>query len=255
MRFVARRLPCALALAGLLALAPMRFAAAEPASPPEVPQRLAAAAPDRALGFTLDPSLAKDRWHNAVTELLRQPVAEGSAEGVLVVGSSSIYFWKDAAADLQPYPIVRRGIGGFGLTDLARYARAFMTGVTPRLVVIYAGENDIDAGRSPAEVVAALEKIVASWDSYRGPIVFMGLKPSPLRWGQWQKMEAVNAAVRQLALRMPRLRYVDVQPTLMGGDGRPDPQLFMPDGLHLNRKGYERWAGLLRPAIAATLAR
>lgn len=231
--------------AALLALALLpRLAAAEPPAPPAPP------APPPAV---IDPALAHDRWLRPVSDLLRQPVAPETTNGVLVVGSSSVFFWKDAAADLKPWPVVRRGIGGFGLIDLAHYARALMSGLKPRLVVIYAGENDIDAGRSPAEVVAALEQTVRSWEGYKGPIVFMGLKPSPTRWSQWQKMTAVNEAVKQLAQRLPQVRYLEVAPSLMDRSGHPDPALYMPDGLHLNRAGYERWAGLLKPVIAANM--
>jgi lysophospholipase L1-like esterase len=49
--------------------------------------------------------------------------------------------------------------------------------------------------------------------------------------------------------RDSRLLYVDIATPMLGEDGKPRSELFAPDGLHLNAKGYELWASILRPML------
>src|SRR6185436_13414056 len=39
----------------------------------------------------------------------------------------------------------------------------------------------------------------------------------------------------------PRLKFIDVFPLMLGADGKPRPELFLEDGLHMSRKGYDLW--------------
>ena len=45
------------------------------------------------------------------------------------------------------------------------------------------------------------------------------------------------------------LEYVEVGPPMLGRDGKPRPELFVQDGLHLTPEGYKLWTGLLRPHL------
>jgi hypothetical protein len=36
---------------------------------------------------------------------------------------------------------------------------------------------------------------------------------------------------------------------MLGADGKPRPELFVQDGLHLTVEGYTLWTGLLRPHL------
>ena len=46
-----------------------------------------------------------------------------------------------------------------------------------------------------------------------------------------------------------RLDFVDVVPAMLGADGKPRPELFVKDGLHLSPKGYDLWTGLVKAAL------
>jgi lysophospholipase L1-like esterase len=37
---------------------------------------------------------------------------------------------------------------------------------------------------------------------------------------------------------------------MLGADGKPRPELFVKDGLHLSREGYDVWNKLIRPVLA-----
>ena len=47
----------------------------------------------------------------------------------------------------------------------------------------------------------------------------------------------------------PKLAFLDCATPMLGADGKPRPELFKADGLHLNEEGYKLWSGLLRPLL------
>src|SRR5262249_33039374 len=73
--------------------------------------------------------------------------------GVLFVGSSSIRLWATLADDFPGVPVLNRGFGGSHIADSTYYAARIIAPYAPRLVVLYAGDNDINEGRTPQQVV------------------------------------------------------------------------------------------------------
>src|SRR5215467_611994 len=68
---------------------------------------------------------------------------------VLFVGSSSIVKWKETlATDMAPMPVINRGFGGSHIEYVNRWFDQIVAPYHPRAIVFYAGENDIDAGKS-----------------------------------------------------------------------------------------------------------
>ena len=76
---------------------------------------------------------------------------------VLFIGSSSIRQWKTLAEDFQEYKVINRGFGGSQIIDSVAFADRIIIPYKPRLILLYAGDNDIAAGKSP-EQTAQLEK-------------------------------------------------------------------------------------------------
>jgi lysophospholipase L1-like esterase len=168
---------------------------------------------------------------------------------VLFVGSSSIRMWNSLAADMAPLPVLNRGFGGAELADVNRWFDDVIGRYRPRAIVLYAGENDLDAGKTPAQVVADFEQFLALKEQKLGatPVFFTSLKPSQLRIGQLQRQAEVNQQVRALAERRHDLEFVDVAPLMMQ-DGQPRP-LYIGDGLHMNADGYALWAQTIGGAL------
>jgi lysophospholipase L1-like esterase len=46
-----------------------------------------------------------------------------------------------------------------------------------------------------------------------------------------------------------RLVYIDTVPGMLGADGKPIPDLFVKDGLHMSPAGYEKWTALVSAAL------
>jgi lysophospholipase L1-like esterase len=170
--------------------------------------------------------------------------------GVVFVGSSSIRLW-DLAKSFPGLDAVNRGFGGSELADAVHFAPRLVLKHAPRLIVLYAGDNDLAAGKSPEKVFADFRAFVRAVHQAlpKARIIFLPVKPSPRRWPLIGKMRQVNALVAAYCKRDERLRYVDVATPLLGADGRPRPELFARDGLHLNERGYALWASILRPHL------
>jgi lysophospholipase L1-like esterase len=65
----------------------------------------------------------------------------------------------------------------------------------------------------------------------------------------YDNMKKANALMRTYIEAHKGLEYVEVGPPMLGTDGKPRPELFVPDGLHMTAEGYKLWTGLLRPHL------
>ena len=169
---------------------------------------------------------------------------------VLFVGSSSIVKWKDTlAADMAPIPVINRGFGGSHIEYVNRWFDQIVAPYQPRAIVFYAGENDLDAGKSVGQVVADFDTFMALKTRTLGktPVYFISVKPSKLRLAQLPQQTEVNNAIRARASKRSDLHYIDVA-SLMLENGRPK-DIFGPDDLHMNRTGYMIWTKAMRAAL------
>ena len=169
---------------------------------------------------------------------------------IVFVGSSSIVFWNLP----QYFPnlkTINRGFGGSELADSVRYADRIVTPYKPRIVVLYAGDNDIASGTPPERVASNFEQFV---QKVQGPlpqtrVIVISIKPSLLRWSMFDKMRSANAMIRAYCSKHPGLTYVDVEPLMLGANGKPRPELFVGDGLHMTPAGYKIWTAALLPYL------
>lgn len=201
------------------------------------------------LAFAQQPVV--DRWEKDIAAFEAADRVSPPPKGEIVfVGSSSIARW-DTAGAFPDLKIINRGFGGSELADSVRFADRIVIPYQPRLIVVYAGDNDISGGRLSEQVVVEAERFVtrvrAKLPDVR--IVFIGVKPSPLRWTQVDRMRAANAMLRAFCERDDRIAYIDVDSAMLGWDEKPRRELYVEDGLHMSAEGYRIWNTLLRPFL------
>jgi lysophospholipase L1-like esterase len=63
------------------------------------------------------------------------------------------------------------------------------------------------------------------------------------------KFAEANAAIRLFLKARLRTHYVDVYSSMLNRDGRPKPDIFGKDSLHMNAKGYSIWQKKLRKKL------
>ncbi len=170
---------------------------------------------------------------------------------VLFVGSSSIRMWETLAADFPTASIIHRGFGGSTMADVVAYADRIVIPYKPRLIVVYAGDNDINDGKTPEQVLADYRSLVGRVREKLPAtrMAFISIKPSLARWKLVEPMRKANALVREYSAGDSLLAYIDVFTPMLGADGTPRKDLFMEDGLHLNAEGYALWKSVVAPFI------
>jgi lysophospholipase L1-like esterase len=198
-----------------------------------------------------------DPWQKDIDAFEARDLASPpSAGGIVFVGSSTIRLW-DLARSFPELAPINRGFGGSQIADSVRHFERLVLAHRPRIVVFYAGDNDIAVGKTPARVfadfVAFATRLRETLPSTE--LIWLPIKPSVARWGLIEPMREVNALVEALSKKEAWLRYVDTHTAMLGSDGRPDPRFLAEDGLHLSPPGYELWNATLRPWLGPQIIR
>lgn len=171
---------------------------------------------------------------------------------VLFIGSSSIRMWETLERDMAPARVLKRGFGGSTTRDVLEVFDRIVAPYEPRAIVYYCGDNDLGTTNKDAEGVAARfiefeQRARASWPEVE--VMYIAIKPSIARWSNWESMKRANEIVRGYCERTPGATFLDIATPMLGADGKPDSKLFANDGLHLNEKGYEVWAGVVKGEV------
>ncbi len=194
------------------------------------------------------------QWQNEIDQLTASDTTHPPPQhGVLFVGSSSVKNWAPTlASDFPHVPVIDRGFGGSQLADSTLFADRIIVPYQPNVIVLYAGDNDINEGRSAAQVVEDFQRFVARVrrDLPRTAIVYITIKPSTSRWKWWPQMRAANDGIAAWAKTQKEVRVVDVASRMLDAQGRPRPDLLLEDGLHMRPAGYAIWIEALRPVLA-----
>ena len=82
-------------------------------------------------------------------------------EGVLFVGSSSIVLW-ETANYFPKIPVINRGFGGSHISDVNYFVESLVVKHKPKVIVFYAGDNDIAAGKNIDRVYGDYVEFVQS---------------------------------------------------------------------------------------------
>ncbi len=178
----------------------------------------------------------------------RNPPPKGA---VLFIGSSSIRLWDTFGEDFPSVKIINRGFGGSDIEDSTHYAGRIVTPYRPRLIVLYAGDNDLANSKPPEQVFEDFRAFVGRVrrDLPQARIAFISIKPSPARRHLIEKQKAANGMIKKYISLEKGLSYIDVFTPMLGKDGDMRPELFVGDGLHLNKEGYALWKSVTAPHL------
>jgi lysophospholipase L1-like esterase len=179
------------------------------------------------------------------------------ARPVLFVGSSTIAMWRTAES-FPDLPVVNRGFGGSQFPDLWRYRQdVILRYPAPACIVLYCGDNDIAAGRSPEQVAADFAELHGAIRAAfpKTTLIYLTIKPSPSRWEIWPKHRRANELIAAQCALEPLAAVADIATPLLTTGNPPADTLFLPDKLHLSEAGYRLCTGVLRPFIDQALVR
>ena len=165
------------------------------------------------------PVLAKDgppndsrRWDNEIQAFEKADKAKPPPSGaVLFIGSSTIRMWKTLAADFPG----RRSSTAASAAARSRTARSLQTAssLPTAPVILRAGGNDINAGKSPERVFDDFKAFVTA---LRGKlpkvrIAYMTINATPSRWANVEREKKANRLIQEYIEAHPGLdlQYID----------------------------------------------
>ncbi len=192
------------------------------------------------------------KWEAEIAKFEKQDAEMPPVKGEnLFVGSSSIRMWK-LKESFPEHTCLNRGFGGSQLADVVKFVDRIVIPYAPKVIVLYAGDNDLAGKRTPEQVhadyLAFVQRVRAKLPETK--IVWVAIKPSIKRWSLREEGQAANAAIRADIAQGKGDVYVDVWTPMLGEDGLPRPELYLADGLHLTPAGYAVWNKLVEPHLA-----
>lgn len=194
-----------------------------------------------------------EKWDPAIAKFEAQDrVSPPPQNGIVFIGASSIVRWHlDEYFPELGDAAINRGFGGSQSVDSVRYVDRIVVPYHPRTVVYYAGDNDVEAGVPASEIAHQFalfeEKVHAALPDTN--VIFISIKPSIRRWKWIDTIRSANAMVKAYCTKAAHTRFVNIEPQMLGADGKPDPDLLVADGLHMTPAGYRIWTDALRPLL------
>jgi lysophospholipase L1-like esterase len=196
-----------------------------------------------------------ERWEGdiaAIEKRFAARVQSGvSRADVVFVGSSSIRRW-ELSKSFPELDAVNHGFGGSQLSDSVHFFSRVVAPAKPRIVVLYAGDNDLNDGKTPDVVVSDFEKFLACVDRDLPScerVIWVCIKPSIKRWKLRDAIQATNERIRKICEAHPKAVYADVWGPSLNAAGEPKRDLLAEDDLHLTDAGYEVWASVVGPLL------
>ena len=174
------------------------------------------------------------------------------AHPILFIGSSSIRKWNDLERTFAEYFALNRGIGGAVINDVIYYANYVVFPYYPRQIVIYVGDNDLGNEETTADSIFVQSKRLIRVIRTKLPdipIVYLSIKPSPSRENFMNKAFAANSLVCNYIQLEKNMTFIDVFHKMLNAEGKPNPDLFENDMLHMNQKGYKIWHKAIKPLL------
>ena len=194
-----------------------------------------------------------ERWDATIQKFEDQDkVSPPPQNGIVFIGASSIVRW-----NLPEYfpelgaKAINRGFGGSQSVDAVRYVERIVVPYHPRVVVYYAGDNDVEANVPAVEIAHQFElfdqKVHRALPQTK--IIFISIKPSIRRWKWIDTIRSANAMVKAYCAKEKHLAFMDIEQSMLGADGKPNPDLLVADGLHMTPAGYRIWTAALTPLL------
>ena len=190
------------------------------------------------------------RWESDILHIDSLNAAEYSDQNTLLVtGSSSVKLWDSIHIDLAPYQVMQRGYGGAKLSDYNLYAKRIIKPHPFKAIVVFVA-NDINGGeddRSPRELFQLYQTLVDQIRSRNPdtPVFWIETTPTPRRWHVNKQARKANELIKRWSEENDDLHFISTFDAYMTPEQLPDSSYFREDMLHLNRKGYKQWAGIV----------
>ncbi len=199
-----------------------------------------------------------EQQENAIIEKYDASSRQGE---IVFYGASNFRLWTEMETDLAGYKVQNHGFGGSTDKDLIDRADTLLYPYLPSIVVFQTGSNDyVSLSGTDTEKVAlciqAKEEMFAAFHQQlpNAKFVVMSGLLLPGRSQYTALTQMVNDELEKLCAQYEYMIFVDAeQMTFDGVHYQKD--LFISDGIHLNRKGQIIWGEqYIIPAIETVIS-
>jgi lysophospholipase L1-like esterase len=176
--------------------------------------------------------------------------------GIVFTGSSSIRLLSLPKV-FPGLKALNRGFGGSHISEVNHYLDRLVLRHAPSTVVFYCGGNDLWDKKSPDQVEEDFTEFRTRLFAKvpEAKLIVMAIRPSPARVSIRAVEAAMNGRFKKAADADPRITYVAGSwDRFLEDAGKPEPELFVADGLHMSDAGYAIWKELLTPLLKAGTA-
>jgi hypothetical protein len=138
---------------------------------------------------------AETRWAEDLQRFAAEDAAHPPRPGcTLFVGSSSFRLWHNLSEAFPDRCTLNRGFGGSQMHDLLALADRLVWPYAPREILVYEGDNDIAAGKSPDQFYAEFRAFPREVHRRlpHARVYFVSIKPSPARESFWPMAQQAN---------------------------------------------------------------
>ncbi len=172
-------------------------------------------------------------------------------KAILFIGSSIFRQWSGLTAQMAPLPVFNRAFGGSLTTDLVYYMNQVVLPYEPRVIVYYCGSNDVNEGRTAAQIFDGFRRFV---DQVHGQlpkarILYVSINRAPQKKDRWDVVDSANELAQAYCAKKSLLEFIDVNPSLFDESGQPRLELYQADQLHFKDAAYEGFTRIIRPAV------
>ncbi len=200
------------------------------------------------LGTTFSTAQYPNRFKNEVEEL-DSALYNFSADKKLVVfaGSSSIRMWKNVQSYFPEYNVINNGFGGSHFSDLLYFYKELILKPAPEILFIYEGDNDIASNKKPAKILREAKQLAAKiqQDLPETRVIFISPKPSIARVHLKNTYIKFNSKLEKFCKKQKNIEFADVWNPMLDKKGNVYKDIFLEDGLHMNKKGYDIWGKVI----------
>lgn len=158
-----------------------------------------------------------------------------TSENIDIILGSSSALSLDSRLFLKCGKWINRGIGNSTIKDNLRYIDYSTYITTAKMVLIYAGENDIFFNMDTAFVINQYKKLISGVliKNTNTKIHLLAIKPSPRRRHYFENFQQLNSAMEEHSQTNKNIFFHSADWTHLS-----ERNLFTNDNIHLTNNGY-----------------
>jgi lysophospholipase L1-like esterase len=158
-------------------------------------------------------------------------------------GREGLELWNSKYAPLGAF---NYGIGGDQTQNLLwRVSNGELDGISPKVIVVYIGSNNIPTGNTAAEIEQGVSAVIAKIreklpNTY---ILHMNIFPRQDQadnGAAWNKIASVNDAIEGIA-DDDKINVLTIFNDFVASWGVVKEELYLGDKLHFTKAGYNQW--------------